>query len=291
MRFAHVLTRLTGAPWFITEDALLRITDLLESRLAAGAFASVPSLSSVPLLPSQEDSPEGADDLPAATPGLGVVEINGVLGTHLSLMERICGGVDYSEIVSQARGYAQDPSISKIVFHTMVCPGGTATGCPEAYAALQQIKADSGKPFLSVITGQCCSAGYYLAAACDTIVATESSMVGSIGTMRLVEDRSAANAAAGIKRFAITSASMKDIGNPDRPMTDPEKAHLQAMTNYLGGLFQRDMTAARPQIAAEVFAAGLPYYAADAQRLGLIDAMVPGLNDVLGSLAAASVPA
>ncbi len=279
MKFAHVLSRLTGAPWFITEDALTRITDLIQVRLAQGAVSG-------PLvLPAETDDEPDDDDLPAQVPGIGIVEINGVLGQHLSLMERMCGGTDYGDIVSQVRAFAQDPTISKMVLHVMVCPGGTATGCPEAYAALQQIKSESGKPLVSVVTGQCCSAGYYLAAAADSVMATESSMVGSIGVMRMVEDRSAANAAAGIKRFAITSASMKDIGNPDRPMTDPEKAHLQAMTNYLGGLFMRDMQAARPAIAAEVFAGGLPYYAADALKLGLIDAIVPGVDLVLGSLA------
>lgn len=282
MKFAHVLSRLTGAPWFITEDALVRITDLLQVRLASGAF------NGMPVLPAEtDDEPDDADDLPATVPGIGVVEINGVLGSHLSLMERMCGGVDYGDIVAKVRAFAQDPTISKIVMHTMVCPGGTATGCPEAHAALMQIKAECGKPFMSVITGQCCSAGYYLAAACDTIVATESAMVGSIGTMRMVEDRSAANAAQGVKRFAITSASMKDIGNPDRPMTDPEKTHLQAMTNYLGGLFVRDMKASRAGIADEVFETGLPYYAADAMKLGLIDGMVPSVDLVLGSLAEA----
>ena len=283
MKFAHVLARLTGAPWFITEDALVRITDLLQVRLAGGAFNGMPGV-----MPAEVNEPDD-DDLPVESPGLGVVEINGVLGQHLSLMERMCGGVDYGDIVSKTRAFAQDPTISNIVLHTMICPGGTATGCPEAYAALQQIKSESGKPMLSVVTGQCCSAGYYLAAACDSIVATESSMVGSIGTMRMVEDRSAALASAGVKRFAIMSASMKDIGNPDRPMTDPEKAHLQAMTNYLGGLFVRDMKSARPNIADEVFSNGLPYYAADAMRLGLIDAIVPGVDLVLGSLAEANV--
>lgn len=282
MKFAHVLSRLTGAPWFITEDALVRITDLLQVRLASGAFNGA-SLD----LPAKEIDEPDDDDLPAQIPGIGVVEINGVLGQHLSMMERICGGLDYNDIVSRVRMFAHDPTVSKIVMHTMVCPGGTATGCPEAYAALMQIKAECGKPFMSVITGQCCSAGYYLAAACDTIVATESSMVGSIGTMRMVEDRSAALATAGVKRFAITSASMKDIGNPDRPMTDAEKAHLQSMTNYLGGLFVRDMKASRAGIADEVFANGLPYYAADAMRLGLIDGMIPSMDLVLGSLAEA----
>lgn len=282
MKFAHVLSRLTGAPWFITEDALIRITDLLEARMAGGIPVAGP------VFPSELDD-EGDDDLPAETPGVGVIEINGVLGSHLSLMERMCGGCDYGDIVAQARGYAMDPGISQVVMHFMTCPGGTATGCPEAFAALRAIKSEFGKPFLAAITGQCCSAGYYLAAACDTIVATESSMVGSIGTMREVTDRSAQLAAAGVKRFVIKSASMKDIGNPDRAMSDEEKNHLQAMTDYLGGLFKRDMQSARPGIAAEVFTTGLPYYAGkDGVALGLIDGVVSDFGLLLGSLAAQS---
>lgn len=278
MKFAHVLSRLTGAPWFITEDALHRITDLLEVRLATGAVSG-------PLvLPAEDDSPDG-DDLPAQAPGIGIVEINGVVGQHLSLMERLCGGCDYGDIVSQVRSFAYDPGVKKIVMHFKACPGGMASGCPEAFAALRQIKGDSGKPMLAAITGQCCSAGGYLAAAADMIVATESSMAGSLGVMRLVEDRSEANAKAGVKRFAITSASMKDIGTPDRPMTDAEKSHLQSMVTYLGGLFKRDMAVSRPGMSAEVMDTGLPYYASDALRLGVIDAIVPNLEVLLASLA------
>lgn len=279
MKFAHVLSRLTGAPWFITEDALLRITDLLEMRLATGAVSG-------PLpLPAEDTDPDG-DDLPAQVPGIGIVEINGVLGQHLSLMERLCGGCDYGDIVSQIRSFAYDPTVAKIVMHFMVSPGGTASGCAETFAALRQIKMETGKPIVSVITGMACSAAYYLAAAGDTILATETSMVGSIGSMRMVEDRSARNEAKGVKRFAITSGTMKDIGNPDRPMTDEEKNILQSMIGYLGGVFKRDMLSMRPGIADEVFATALPYIAGkDGQRLGLVDAIVPNLEILLGSLA------
>ncbi len=277
MKFANVLTRLTGQPWFITEDALVSLTDLIAARLA------LPAAVAMPMLPAQDD--EEDEPLPAEAPGIARIVVHGVLGNHLSMMERSCGGVDFGALVEQVRTAAYDPNVAKILLHFQVCPGGTANGCPETFAALRNLRAESGKPFVALITGMCCSAGYYLAATCDSIVATESAMTGSVGAMRFVEDRSEAMAKAGVKRFAIKSARMKDIGNPDRPATPEEMTVLQSMTDYLGGMFKRDMQSARPGIAAEVFDTALPYYAADALRLGLIDGLVPDENALLASLA------
>ncbi len=60
------------------------------------------------------------------------------------------------------------------------------------------------------------------------------------------------------------------------------------MIDYLGGVFKRDMLSVRPGIAAEVFATALPYFAGkDGMRLGLVDGLVPNLDQLLGSLATA----
>lgn len=276
MKFAQILSRLTGAPWFITEDALVSITDLLAARLASPAIA--------PRMPIELDDEED-EPLPAQVPGVAVIPVHGVLGNHLSMMEQSCGGVDFGALVSQARAAAMDPNVGKILFHFKVCPGGTANGCPETFAALRNIRSEFGKPMVSLVTGMCCSAGYYIAAASDAIFATESAMVGSLGVIRFVEDRSEAMARAGVKRFAIKSGRMKDIGNPDRPSTEEERTVLQAMTDHLASMFQRDMNAARSGIAAECFETALPYYATDAQRLGLIDGLTPDAETLLATLA------
>ncbi len=280
MKFANILTRLTGQPWFITEDALVSLTDLLASRMALADYR-------VPGLPLPAVAPDGEEDepLPAQVPGVARIPIHGVLGNHLSLMEQSCGGVDFGALVEKVRAAAYDPNVAKLLLHFQVCPGGTANGCPETFAALRSLRAESGKPFVALITGVCCSAGYYLAATCDSIVATESAMTGSIGAMRMVMDQSEAMAKAGVKRFAIKSARMKDIGNPDRPATAEELGVLQGMADHLGGMFKRDMQAARPGIAAEVFDTALPYYATEALKLGLIDGLVPDENSLLASLA------
>lgn len=283
MKFVHVLNRLTGSPWFITEDGMTRVTQLLESRLSMpmpmgndGDF-------------DDDDDDGDGDDFPA-TPGVGVVPINGTLGNHLSQLEQSCGGVDYGVLVDNIRDAAFDPSNLSVLLHFQICPGGMANGCPEAFAAIKDIRAQSGKPFVSLVTGMACSGGYYLATAADTILVTETAMVGSIGVMRSVEDRSQANANAGIKRFTITTARMKDIGNPDRPPTDEEMTVMQSMAQQIAQLFLRDVKGARPNISAEVFDTGLPYYGASAVALGLADAVVPGFDQVIASMAPIAPP-
>lgn len=274
MKFIHVLNRVTGSPWFMTEAALENIALLLESRMAGTRFDA----------PQLEDG-EAPDPITIrqAGPGIAIVPVNGALGKNLGLMEMMCGGVDYDTLTSIVASAAASEDVSQIILH-ISSPGGHAVGCGEAFARLNAIRESSGKPMLAFVDQQCCSAGYYLAAACDAIYSTEAAMVGCIGSMWKVEDRSGANAAAGIKRFAVTSARMKDMGNPDRSATPEEMTRLQQMVDFLGGTFKRDMQAARPQIAAEVFEKGISYFGAEGVSLGIVDELVANLPALISQI-------
>lgn len=280
MKFAHVLNRVTGSPWFITEDALANITNLLESRLSAGRFESV------------EVDPEKLEPAGVMTraEGVAVIPVHGILGKHLGLMEMMCGGVDFDVLSGMVRQAAEDSATLATVLH-IHSPGGSAIGCAETFATLREIRQKTGKPLYAFCDSVCASAGYYLAAACDGIFATTTAEVGCIGSMLKVTDRSAANAAAGIKRFTFTSARMKDIGNPDRTPTPEEMAHFQSRIDFLGGMFKRDMQAARPQIAGEVFEKGVTYFGAEAEAVGLVDEVIPDISTLISQLSTQFAPA
>lgn len=273
MKFAHILSRLTSEPWFITPDALAAITSLLEARLARGV-----------LMEAAGDMPAVEDPCEPELPDVAIVRVHGVLGQHLSLMEKICGGVDYADIVERVAGAVADPAVSSIVLH-INSRGGMAIGCGECYGQLMRLRASTAKPIIAFVDGICCSAAMYIAAASSAIICTESAMLGSIGTILTVEDHTEKNAKEGIKRFAIKSASMKDIGSPDRPMTAEEKSILQQRVDFLGGMFVRDFTAGRSAVGAvvspEVFATALTWFGQQAVDRGLADEVVPSLPDFL----------
>lgn len=286
MKFAHVLSRLTSEPWFITPEALHSILGLLESRLASGDFAMA-------LKPERGmGDPQGQEEAePSApvVPATAVIRINGILGQHLSLMERMCGGEDYGSIVERVAAAIADPAVSAIVLH-INSRGGMAIGCGECYGQLSRLRASAGKPMIAFVDGVCASAAMYLASSCQAIVCTESAQLGSIGTILTVEDRTEKNAKEGVKRFSFKTATMKDIGSPDRPMTDEERTVLQSRVDFLGGMFIRDFTAGRAAAGAvvtpEVFATGLTWFGQQALDRGLADEIAPSLNDFLARLVA-----
>lgn len=287
MKFVHILTRLKTEPWFITEPALQGVVDLLESRLLNGSQFSVrseqlPGAPSVPAAGAEEEPPY---DLASAT---AIVPINGVLGHHLSMLERSCGGVDYGMIVGAVRDAMANPQVGRVLLHFQRCPGGLASGVTEAYGQLVALRAQFGKRLISVVDGQCCSAGIYLAAASDAIFCTESAELGCVGSMLRLTDRTAANEKEGIKRFVIKSARLKDIGNPDRPATEEEMKHLQAQIDFLGGLIVRDVRAGRAAagatVAEEVFETGLTWFGQQAVQRGLADGVVESVDSLVGSL-------
>ena len=273
MRYAHILSRFTGTPWLITESALSSIANLLESKIhGAAAPASSAEPSEVP----------AAESLQVKST-VAVVPVHGILGKHLSMMETMCGGCDFDNVTAMVATAAADSSVSAIVL-ALNSPGGTATGCAEAYARLLEIRQQTGKPLYAFTDARSCSAAYYLAAACDAVFCTSSSEIGSIGTILSIEDRSGQLAAAGVRRFTFKSASMKDIGSPWRAPTPEESTELQQRVDYLGAMFRRDVEAGRASIAPEVFEKGLTYFGEQAVAVGLADAVVANLDSLIAML-------
>lgn len=276
MRYAHLLSRLTGTPWLITEDSLTAITDLLEARIFSGAaFAEAAAA---------EDGRADPVAIEDVSSPVALIRAHGIFGKHLSMMEMMCGGgCDYDVVTNLVAEAAADPGVRAIVLH-FNSPGGMAVGAAEGYAEINRIRALSGKLVVAVCDTKCCSAAMYLASACDAVYCTPSAQMGSVGAMLTIEDRSAKLATDGRRRLTIKSAAMKDIGNPDRAPTPEELAVLQNRIDYLGAMFVRDVQAGRPGVAAEVFEKGLSYFGEQALAVGLVDAVVPSIASVIAQL-------
>lgn len=272
MRYAHILARVTDSPWLITEQALSAITALLEARIFSAA---------APVTTEDERAEPLAITEKAA--GVAVISLRGILGKHLSMLEMMCGGCDFDMVAGLIDEAAHDESVSAIVLH-LDSPGGTAVGCAETYARINAIRAETGKKIYAFCDTKACSAAYYLACACDGVFCTATASLGCIGSMLTIEDRSGELAAKGIRRLTIKSASMKDIGNPDRAPTPEELTELQQRIDFLGGMFKRDVLAAREHVAPEVFAKGLTYFGEQAVAVGLADRVVPSLETLVAEL-------
>lgn len=103
-------------------------------------------------------------------------------------------------------------------------PGGT----PVASQAIAQRLHNSTLPVVAVIGDIAASGGYMIATGADHIVASTMSDVGSIGVNMSYTEESKKNEEEGITYVQLTSATYKDAGSPNRPITEEERALFQS---------------------------------------------------------------
>ena len=174
------------------------------------------------------------------------------------------GYLDTTELRSVIMEAESDPNVSAVVID-WDSPGGYVTGVIEAADAV----AMASKPIVSRVSGMCCSAAYWVAAASDSIIATPSAELGSIGVYVAHQDLSGMAAQMGIKVDVITSGKYKGAGVPGTSLTREQREMIQAQVNKLADRFKAAVGAERdvPEDAME----GQTFMGQDALEVGMAD--------------------
>jgi len=127
--------------------------------------------------------------------------------------------------------------------------GGSAGSSQALFLDIMKLKEQHKKPVFAWIENTGASGAYYVAAACDHIVATPSAFVGSIGVfipqMQLKQFIQQFN----INYYTIKSGKYKAMTDPLLEQTEEEKDLLQHITNDVYDGFTQDIISARPQLA------------------------------------------
>lgn len=169
--------------------------------------------------------------------------------------------------------YARNHSVKAIVVR-INSPGGAIAPSQEIYSAIRKIRAD-GKPVIASMDSVAASGGYYIAAACDPIIANSGTITGSIGVILQWFDMKELVRWAKLKPETITSGALKDAGSPFRELTPEERQYFQGIVTQLHSQFVRDVTAgrARKMKAEEVarVADGRIFTGEQARGLKLVD--------------------
>lgn len=159
----------------------------------------------------------------ALTAGIGyykagavaVVPVAGML-TH-SLHAPAFGVMGYGAIRQALTAALEDQSTSAVLLH-INSNGGEVQGL---FALADHIRAArGGKPIVALVDETALSAGYALAAASDKIVlASGTSVAGSVGIVAAHWDLSGAEAQAGVKVTLVAAGAHKTDGNPHEPLS------------------------------------------------------------------------
>lgn len=165
----------------------------------------------------------------------------------------------------------------KAVILRINSPGGGVVASELIHAEIKRFR-QSGKPVIAVFMDVAASGGYYVACACDEIVAQPSTVTGSIGVIMRLFEISETMKILGIKSDAITSGRHKDTGSMFRPMRSEEREIFQTIIDQMYERFVDVVAAGRPKLdkqAVRKLADGRIYSAGQALELGLIDRIAP----------------
>ncbi len=127
-------------------------------------------------------------------------------------------------------------SSQKALILRLDSPGGVVAPSQEIYSEILSARQDK-KIVVASMASLAASGAYYIASACDKIVANPGTLTGSIGVIWHVPEASGLFKKVGLNYQTIKSGKFKDTGSMDRPMTPQEREYVQETINDVFGQF------------------------------------------------------
>ncbi len=186
-------------------------------------------------------------------------------------------GTDTFNAVRERIHLATDEKDVKGLYLVIDTPGGDLTDSDLLWHDVQIFRAAQSGRFVFVhVLAQCCSGGYYVAAAADFIMVLPTSEVGSIG---IISDYGY-NVSDLARRFGVTNVVVatgenKDSFNPLKPVDPRQLAIEQGLIDSQFARFVQVVAEGRKMDLEKVraLADGRAYAAPDAKEKGLVDAI------------------
>ena len=178
----------------------------------------------------------------------------------------------YSDgIVDHLRKAAASRSVKAIVLR-VDSPGGGVTPSDEIYNEIIKTKS-KGKVIVASMGSLAASGGYYVCAPADRIVASKTTLTGSIGVISIAPSFDELLKKLGIRTQVFRSGIHKDESSGFRPLTEEEESIWQSIIDDAYGQFVSVVAEGRKMEVGKVIelADGRLYTAKQAQELGLID--------------------
>ena len=253
--------------------------------LVAGCAAAVSGATASPDGDDPIGSTEHIDGVDGARNVILVVDVDGVIladsGGAGPFGGLLAGGASIKE---QLEAAADDDDVVAVILR-LNTPGGSVVGSELITDGVAAVQA-AGKPVVAHVTEISASGGMWAMAPADRIVASNGSLIGSIGVILGPFSRytdvvavdggllgGGVETTGGIDQFFITAGDGKDAGNPFRDLTPSEQEMFQAVVDGSYDDFVDHVATSREIPRATIIdelGAGV-FTAADAVANGLID--------------------
>ncbi len=186
------------------------------------------------------------------------------------------GSIEFSKAIRKAR---LDEKVKALVLR-INSPGGSALASETIWREVMLTK--KVKPVIVSMGSVAASGGYYIAAPADTIIASPTTITGSIGVFGLFFNGKGLANQLGVTIDTVKTNPMADIMTGSRAVTAQEREIIQMEIEQIYDNFITRVAEGRKMSKADVdsLAQGRVWSGVDAKRLGLID-MYGGLETAI----------
>ena len=191
--------------------------------------------------------------------GVGIIELNGLI-------------VSSEQILKNLTSFRNDPNVKSIILR-IDSPGGSVGAAQEIFKDVK--RTNEVKPVVASMGSLGASGGYYAALGAEKIIANPGTMTGSIGVIVKFPNLEGLFEKVGYKTEVVKSGAMKDVGAPNRPLSDKERALLQGLIDNVFNQFVKAVAKSRgmPEETVKELADGRIFSGEQAFEAGLIDAL------------------
>ena len=191
--------------------------------------------------------------------GVGIIELNGLI-------------VSSEQILKNLTSFRNDPNVKSIILR-IDSPGGSVGAAQEIFEDIK--RTNEVKPVVASMGSLGASGGYYAALGAEKIIANPGTMTGSIGVIVKFPNLEGLFEKVGYKTEVVKSGAMKDVGAPNRPLSDKERALLQGLIDNVFNQFVKAVAESRgmPEETVKELADGRIFSGEQAFEVGLIDGL------------------
>jgi protease IV len=178
---------------------------------------------------------------------IAVIDISGVI-----LTDGPAGKVVSARtICEQLRYLVRDDSEVKAVILRINSPGGGVVASDMIHQAILRLREEHQIPVIAVMETVAASGGYYIAVACDHIVANRLTITGSIGVIAQSYNYHKLLEKIGVSGTSFKSGSMKDMLNPAKPRNPAADAIMQQLIDTTYNEFVNIVAAGRKELTVK----------------------------------------
>lgn len=181
--------------------------------------------------------------------GVAVIPVFGIIDKRVNVLMDYSGGTSTQILKHNIQTALNDDQVRGIVLQ-VDSPGGGVDGVKELADFIFENRRK--KPVIAYADGMAASAAYWIASAASEIVASETTMVGSIGESLTHSDRSGRDAQAGVVRTEVFSGRFKRVATDSRPLSQEGASYLQELVDRYYEIFVTAIVLQRGMSAEQV---------------------------------------